>query len=107
MINEASALDLDDLDNEQDLMDDSIESSSDVENDTPENDVPQDDFDLTKELLIRQGISDINKIKFEDESGAVIEKAWDALSNNEKLMVLSHQEDPDTSLDNAEIELIN
>ena len=107
MINEANALDLDDLDYEQDLVDDSAESSSDVENDTPENDVPQDDFDLTKELLTRQGISDINKIKFEDESGAVIEKAWDTLSNNEKLMILSHQEDPDTSLDEAEIELIN
>ena len=107
MINEANALDLEDLDYEQDLMDDSIESSSDVENDTPENDVPQDDFDLTKELLTRQGISDINKIKFEDESGAVVEKAWDTLSNEEKIMILSHQEDPDTSLDDAEIELIN
>jgi len=49
----------------------------------------------------------MNKIKFEDESGAVIEKAWNTLSNNEKLMILSHQEDPDTSLDAAEIELIN
>ena len=28
-------------------------------------------------------------------------------NNNEKLMILSHQEDPDTSLDAAEIELIN
>ena len=49
----------------------------------------------------------MNKIKFEDESGAVVEKSWDSLSNNEKLMILSHQEDPDTSLDAAEIELIN
>jgi hypothetical protein len=49
----------------------------------------------------------MNKIKFEDESGAVVEKSWDSLSNNEKLMILSHQEDPDTSLDDAEIELIN
>jgi hypothetical protein len=49
----------------------------------------------------------MNKIKFEDESGAVVEKAWDSLSNSEKLMILSHQEDPDTSLDAAEIELIN
>ena len=107
MINEANALDLEDLDYEQDLIDDSTESPSDVQQNTPENDVPQDDFDLTKELLSRQGISDINKIKFEDESGAVVEKAWDALSNNEKIMILSHQEDPDTSLDAAEIELIN
>lgn len=110
MINEANSLDLDDLDyDEQDYVNDSPESDEDVHEDTPEVDNPsdQDDFDLTKELLSLQGISDINKIKFEDESGAVVEKAWDTLTNNEKLMILSHQEDPDTSLDAAEIELIN
>lgn len=110
MINEANSLDLDDLDyDEQDYVNDSPESDGDTHEDTPEVDNPsdQDDFDLTKELLSLQGISDINKIKFEDESGAVVEKAWDTLTNNEKLMILSHQEDPDTSLDAAEIELIN
>ena len=107
MINEANTLDLDDLD----MQDPIIESpdDSDLEpNDEPKEPVNQDDdFDLAKELLTLQGISDMNKIKFEDESGAVIEKSWDSLSNNEKLMILSHQEDPDTSLDAAEIELIN
>ena len=110
MINEANSLDLDDLDyDEQDYVNDSPESDEGTHEDTPEVDNPsdQDDFDLTKELLSLQGISDINKIKFEDESGAVVEKAWDTLTNNEKLMILSHQEDPDTSLDAAEIELIN
>ena len=110
MINEANSLDLDDLDyDEQDYVNDSSESDEGVHEDTPVVDNPsdQDDFDLTKELLSLQGISDINKIKFEDESGAVVEKAWDTLTNNEKLMILSHQEDPDTSLDAAEIELIN
>ena len=105
MINEANAIDLDDLDditqdpiNEPDIQsDDDVPSSEDLE---PE-------FDLTRELLNLQGISDINKIKFEDESGAVIEKSWDSLSNNEKLMILSYQEDPDTRLDASEIELIN
>ena len=106
MINEANALDLDDLDDIQDL-----------DIDTPEYEEPaseqevveeqENDFDLAKELLTLQGISDMNKIKFEDESGAVIEKSWNSLSKNEKLMILSHQEDPDTSLDAAEIELIN
>ena len=107
MINEANTLDLDDLD----MQDPIIESpdDSDLElDDEPQEPVNQgDDFDLAKELLTLQGISDMNKIKFEDESGAVIEKSWDSLSNNEKLMILSHQEDPDTSLDAAEIELIN
>ena len=108
MINEANSIDLDDLDDfEQDLIDepDYQEPEPDVEE--PVRSEPDDDFDLTKELLALQGVSDMNKIKFEDESGAVVEKAWDSLSNNEKLMILSHQEDPDTSLDAAEIELIN
>lgn len=106
MINEANALDLDDLDDVQDLDIDAPE----YEEPALEQEVVEEqetDFDLAKELLTLQGISDMNKIKFEDESGAVIEKSWDSLSNNEKLMILSHQEDPDTSLDAAEIELIN
>ena len=109
MINEANTLDLDDLDDIQDPVMDSPGSNDTAphEEEPTEPDGQQDDFDLTKELLTRQGISDMNKIKFEDESGAVVEKAWDTLSNNEKLMILSHQEDPDTSLDAAEIELIN
>ena len=108
MINEANTLDLDDLDDIQDIVDDSVDySEPDSQEEPAEPTEQQNDFDLTKELLTRQGIFDINKIKFEDESGAVVEKAWDTLSNNEKLMILSHQEDPDTSLDAAEIELIN
>ena len=104
MINEANAIDLDDLDDIQDPIDD----SQDFQDPEPQDPVEQpDEFDLAKELLTLQGISDMNKIKFEDESGAIIEKSWDSLSNNEKLMILSHQEDPDTSLDDAEIELIN
>lgn len=110
MINEANTLDLDDLD---DIQEESITESPEIEEEsydhgdeeqTQNND---DDFNLTEELLKLQGISDINKIKFEDESGAVVEKAWDTLTNNEKLMILSHQEDPDISLDDSEIELIN
>jgi hypothetical protein len=106
MINEASTLDLEDLD---DVQDQPIESPDVVEGDdiAQSTQEPEDDFDLTKELLTLQGITDMNKIKFEDESGAVVEKSWDTLSNSEKLMILSHQEDPDTSLDASEIELIN
>ena len=109
MINEANTLDLDDLD---DIQEESITESPEIEESHDYGDEEQtynndDNFDLTKELLNLQGITDINKIKFEDESGAVVEKSWNSLSNNEKIMILSHQEDPDTSLDNAEIELIN
>ncbi len=108
MINDANTLDLDDLDDIQDPIIDSPEVEDSAEEpEIQETGEQHDDFDLTKELLTRQGISDMNKIKFEDESGAVVEKSWDSLSNNEKVMILSHQEDPDTSLDDAEIELIN
>lgn len=107
MINEANTLDLDDLDDIQDLEINPQEPQDPEPQEPQEPQEPNDDFDLTRELLTRQGISDMNKIKFEDESGAVVEKAWDSLSNNEKLMILSHQEDPDTSLDDDEIELIN
>ena len=106
MINEASTLDLDDLDD--DVIQDPIdESDVTYEDDVPSSHDSEPEFDLTRELLNLQGISDMNKIKFEDESGAVVEKSWDSLTNNEKLMILSHQEDPDTSLDASEIELIN
>ena len=108
MINEANTLDLDDLDDIQDPINDSYEEDVPVNEEPSEEPINNDDnFDLTKELLALQGISYINKMKFEDESGAVIEKSWDSLTNDEKVMVLSHQEDPDTSLDAAEIELIN
>ena len=107
MINEANTLDLDDLDDIQESIIDSTEYEESDDNYSEQVESDNNDFDLTKELLALQGISDINKIKFEDESGAVVEKSWDSLSNNEKLMILSHQEDPDTSLDASEIELIN
>lgn len=74
---------------------------------TQDNEIVEESQDITEELLSLQGISDINKIKFEDESGAMIEKSWDQLSREEKIMILSHQEDPETSLDSSEIELIN
>ena len=108
MINEANSIDLDDLDDfEQDLIEEPEYQEPEPEVEEPVVSESDDDFDLAKELLTLQGISDMNKIKFEDESGAVVEKSWKSLSNNEKLMILSHQEDPDTSLDAAEIELIN
>ena len=107
MINEANSLDLDDLDDIQDPIIETPNVPDPIDDENQEPDNQDNDFDLAKELLTLQGISDMNKIKFEDESGAVIEKSWDSLSNTEKLMILSHQEDPDTRLDSAEIELIN
>lgn len=107
----ANTIDLDDIDYgyEPEVTDEPIDEpidNSDEPTDEPSSD-DQNEFDLTRELLTRQGIIDINKIKFQDESGAVVERSWDSLSNDEKIMILSHQEDPETSLDDEEIKLIN
>lgn len=116
MINEANALDLDDLDDVQDFQEDIPQDGDVIDSDYSDDsssesdsksELYDDDFDPTEALLSLQGIHDKNRIKFEDESGAVIEKSWNSLSNTEKLMILSHQEDPETSLDVQEIELIN
>lgn len=62
--------------------------------------------DLTTEVLRLKGITDPNKIKFEDETGAVIERSWDTLSRNEQLNILTSQEEQN-DLSDDEIELIN
>ena len=68
---------------------------------------PDSDDDFTKEVLRLKGISDPNKIKFEDESGAIIERAWNDLTTNEKLGILTLEEDTDTDLEDEEINFIN
>ena len=66
---------------------------------------PEDD--LTSEVLRLKGIADPNKIKFEDETGAVIERSWDTLSRAEQLNILAGQEQEDNDLADDEIELLN
>lgn len=66
--------------------------------------------DLTTEVLKLRGISNPDKIKFEDESGAITERSWDSLTKEEQINILADQrEDQRTNNDLAEdeIELIN
>ena len=66
--------------------------------------------DLTTEVLKLRGISNPDKIKFEDESGAITERSWDSLTKEEQITILADQrEDQGTNNDLAEdeIELIN
>ena len=63
--------------------------------------------DLTSEMLRLRGISDPDRIKFEDENGAVIERSWNTLSKEEQLNILSGDEPEETQLDDDEIELLN
>ena len=66
-----------------------------------------EDIDFTTEVLRLKGIQDPTKIKFEDESGAIVERSWDDLSDTERLNILSNTEDPERDLEDDEIELIN
>lgn len=63
--------------------------------------------DLITEVLKLQGINDLDKIKFEDDNGAIIERPWSSLSRDEQLNILMNQEAEDTALEDSEIELIN
>lgn len=75
----------------------------------PEPPEGEDEGDLTTEVLKAKGISDPDKIKFEDESGAVVERAWDTLSREEQLNILTDttEETENNDLDDEEIDLIN
>lgn len=76
---------------------------------TPPSEGGQED-DLTTEVLRLRGISNPDKIKFEDESGAVTERSWDSLTKEEQINILADQrEHQETNNDLAEDEadLIN
>lgn len=76
---------------------------------TPPSEGDQED-DLTTEVLRLRGISNPDKIKFEDESGTVIERSWDSLTKEEQINILADQrEHQETNNDLAEDEadLIN
>lgn len=78
-------------------------------NSTPPSEGDQED-DLTTEVLKLRGISNPDKIKFEDESGAVTERSWDSLTKEEQINILADQrEHQETNNDLAEDEadLIN
>lgn len=63
--------------------------------------------DLTSEVLRLKGISNPEKIKFEDESGAIIERSWNTLSKEEQLNILMGNESEESDLNEDEIELLN
>lgn len=68
---------------------------------------PTNEDDLTSEVLRLKGITDPEKIKFEDETGAIIERSWNTLSKAEQLNILAGQENEGPDLDDDEIELLN
>lgn len=76
---------------------------------TPPSEGDQED-DLTTEVLKLRGINNPDKIKFEDESGAITERSWNSLTKEEQINILADQrEHQETNNDLAEdeIDLIN
>ena len=76
---------------------------------TPPSEGDQED-DLTTEVLKLRGISNPDKIKFEDESGAITERSWDSLTKEEQINILADQreyQETTNELAEDEIDLIN
>lgn len=71
-------------------------------------DTTEDSEDFITQLLRERGIDDKSRIKFENEEGIEEEVNWDNLSNQDKYNIInSSSEDPETDLDESEIQLIN
>ena len=74
----------------------------------PEPQQVSNETDFLSELLRSRGITDKSKIKFENDEGIVEEVDWDSLDNKDKLNILqSSERNPETDLDDAEIQLLN
>lgn len=73
----------------------------------PEPEPAKEEDDLTQEILRLNGISDMNKIKFEDESGNIVERSWDSLTREEQIGILSGQTSEEDELSPDEIALLN
>lgn len=96
------------FDDEEFLDDEEFGKEENPSQEGPEdNKEPLEENDLITEVLRLQGISDLDKIKFEDDNGAIIERPWSSLSRDEQLSILMNQEAEDTALEDSEIELIN
>ena len=72
----------------------------------PSNSDNTDDF--TTEVLKIRGINDPSKIKFEDVTGAVVERSWDELSKEEQLnIIVGDQNAEENEISDDEVALIN
>lgn len=88
---------------EEDISEEPLESQE-----LEQEDSSQKSTDFIDAFLKQKGIEDKTKIKFEDEDGTIQEYNWDTLDNQEKLNILNtNNEDPNTDLDDTEIELLN
>lgn len=117
-LNDLDVLDDDDFTSQTSTMQTS-ESGNDQEDDVyddthdeNENEDEDEQDDSNESALTRylktMGISNPEKIKFENEKGDIEEVNWDSLSEDEKFNILSTEQDnSELDLDDAEIDLIN
>lgn len=72
----------------------------------PSNSNQEDDF--TTEVLKIRGITDPSKIKFEDATGAIVERSWDQLTKQEQLnIIVGDQSAEENELSEDEAALLN
>lgn len=103
LFNEISDHANDSTENDNSSSDNTV-NSDDSENNTDDS----DDDSFTDKFLARIGIQNKNAIPWQDKSGAMYTRSWDSLTENEQLDILSSANtDPETDLDDKEIELIN
>lgn len=89
---------------DEEFIDDEFDGTSSTSEEPPHQEDSEED--LTSEILRIKGITDPNKIKFEDETGAVIERSWNNLSKEEQINILvGEEEKPDLS--DEEIAFLN
>lgn len=88
------------LNDNQDVTNDQLE-------DSPSDAIDQSNDPFIVELLKSRGITDLTKIKFEDNNG-IVEVDWNSLDTKDKLNIINSSiEDLEDGLDTSEIELIN
>ena len=73
---------------------------------------PKENDSFIQDYLKTKGISDLDKIKFEDENNNITERSWDSLSTEEKYNILNSSNTPavtesNNDLTDEEIELLN
>lgn len=73
----------------------------------PQTDQEPEESDLTTEVLKNIGITNPNEIMFEDEKGNTVTRAWNDLTFQEQVNILSNRDEEETALDDDEINLIN
>lgn len=83
------------------------EGTEDILSATQQEPSSQEQEDLTAEVLKLKGISNPEKIKFADETGAIIERDWDSLTREEQINILIDQEQEQQEFDDSELQLID